>query len=77
MQVKELSDDQAQGFSQGRTMRNNVTVDKLKFAGQKVKQLKSGLKVRTTFKHAEKGWKAHHDLSWPKGAPWFDSSVTI
>lgn len=77
MQVKELSDAQSEAFSQGSTMRNNMTVDKLKFTGQKVKQLKSELKVCTSFKHADEGWRAHHDLSWKKGASWFDSSVTI
>ncbi len=77
MQVKALGDDQSSAFAQGRTMRNSPTVDKLKFVGQRVRQLKSGLKVRTTFKHAVNGWKAHHDLGWRKGASWIDSKVTI
>jgi alpha-galactosidase len=33
--------------------------------------------VRTTFTHATAGWEAHHDLSWRRGAPWLDSSVTV
>lgn len=77
MQVKVLSDDQAACFSQGRTMRNSPTVDQLKYLRQKVKQLKSVLKVRTTFRHQEGGWLAHHDLTWRQGASWLDSSVTI
>jgi alpha-galactosidase len=77
MQVKVLSDAQPAGFSQGRTLRNSPTVDKLKFTGQKVKQLKSGLRVRTTFKHTDGGWLAHHDLGWRQGASWLDSSITI
>lgn len=77
MQVKVLSDDQPAAFSQGRTLRNSPTVEKLRFVKQKVKQLTGGLQVRTTFKHADKGWRAHHDLGWTKGASWIDSSVTI
>jgi len=64
MQVKALSDDQPAGFAQGRTLRNSPTVDKLKFTNQTVKQRKGGLSVRTTFKHADHGWLAHHDLIW-------------
>ncbi|MCF7689156.1 MAG: alpha-galactosidase [Cephaloticoccus sp.] len=77
MQVKVLGDEQAPGFSPGRTLRNSPTVDKLKFTWQKVRQQKGGLRVRTTFKHADGGWLAHHDLGWRKGASWLDSSVTI
>lgn len=77
MQVKVLSDDQPAGFSQGRTLRNSPTVDKLKFTRQTVKKLKGGLRVRTTFKHADDGWLAHHDLAWREGASWLDSSVTV
>jgi len=58
-------------------LRNSPTVDKLKFTNQTVKQRKGGLSVRTTFKHADHGWLAHHDLSWQTGASWLDSSVTI
>jgi alpha-galactosidase len=77
MQVKALSDDQPAGFAQGRTLRNSPTVDRLKFTRQTVKQTKGGLSVRTTFKHADMGWLAHHDLGWRTGATWLDSSVTI
>ena len=77
MQVKVVSDDQPMAFSQGRTMRNSPTVDKLRFVGQIVSHLKSGLKIRTTFRHSDKGWRAFHDLDWRKGASWLSSRVTI
>lgn len=77
MQVKENSDAQASCFAQGRTMRNNGTVDELKFYRQQVKRTKTVVQVRTTFRHAGRGWLAHHDLNWRRGASWFDSSVTV
>lgn len=77
MQVKSLSDDYPAGFSQGRSLRNSVTVDRLKFAAQTVTRSGGVTRVRTTFKHDPAGWLAHHDLAWRRGATWLESSVTI
>ncbi len=77
LQVKSLTDDYPAGFSQGRTLRNSVTVDRLKLSAQTVTRAAGATRVRTTFKHAEAGWLAHHDLVWPRGASWLESSVTV
>lgn len=77
LQVKSLTDDYPAGFSQGRTMRNSVTVDRLKLAAQTVTRAKGVTTIRTTFKHSEAGWHAHHDLTWHRGAAWLASSVTV
>lgn len=77
IQVKASTDDSPLAFSQGRTMRNSVTVDRLKFTGQAV-SLENGTRtIRTSFAHSEDGWKAHHDLRWLKGSAYFESAVTI
>jgi len=77
MQAKARGDGEPAGFSQGRTLRNSPTVDKLRFASQRVRRARGGVQVRTTFQHADLGWRAHHDLSWEKNASWLESRVTV
>lgn len=77
LQVKALSDDYPAGFSQSRTLRNSVTVDRLKLTTQTVTRAGGATRVRTTFTHADAGWRAHHDLVSPRGATWLESSVTV
>lgn len=77
LQVKALDDDGPAAFSQGRTLRNSVTVDRLKFTGQTVSRAGGVTRVRTSFAHDPAGWRAHHDLVWRRGASWLESSVTI
>lgn len=76
LQVKVLSDDAAPAFSQGRTMRNSPTVDKLAFKAQTLTRRGGRATVRTTFTHPD-GWQAHHDLAWQRGASWLESAVTV
>jgi alpha-galactosidase len=77
LQAKASDDDPPAAFSQGRTLRGSVTVDELRLSGQQVLRERGGLRVRTSFTHARRGWKAHHDLCWRRGAPWFSSTVTV
>lgn len=77
MQVKAREDDCPAGFSQGRTMRNSGTVDRLKFTAQQVTRAGGRTTVRSTFTHDLSGWRAHHDLMWRRGATWLESSVTV
>ena len=77
LQLKVRDDDAVPGFSQGRTMRNSPTVDRMKFTAQRVTRTRAFTTVRTSFKHQEGGWLAHHDLRWRKGASWLESSVTV
>ena len=77
IQLKVLSDDATAGFSQGRTMRNSPTVDRMNLTGQKVTRVRGTTTVRTSFKHSTGGWDAHHDLRWHRGAAWLESSVTV
>ncbi|MFI5357735.1 MAG: glycoside hydrolase family 36 protein [Opitutales bacterium] len=76
LQLKVLSDDAVPGFSQGRTMRNSPTVERMKFTAQKITPARGLTTVRTSFRHPD-GWRAHHDLRWRKGASWLESSVTV
>lgn len=77
LQLKELGDDYPAGFSQGRTLRNSVTVDRLKFTAQTVTRAGGVTTIRTTFTHDPRGWRAHHDLVWRRGATWLESRVTV
>lgn len=77
VQVKELTDDYPAGFSQGHTLRNSVTVDRLKFTAQTVTRAGGITTVRSTFTHDQSGWRAHHVLVWRRSASWLESSVTI
>ncbi len=76
IQVKALGDDQASAFSQGRTMRNSVTVDRLKFTAQTLTRDRGITRVRTSFTHQD-AWQAHHDLVWRRSASWLTNSVTV
>lgn len=77
LQVKALEDDYPAGFSQGHTLRNSVTVDRLKFTAQQVTRTGGVTCIRTTFTHATAGWRAQHDLVWRRGASWLESSTTV
>ncbi len=77
LQLKVQSDDAVPGFSQGRTMRNSPTVDRMKFTAQRVTRARGVTTVRTSFTHQEGAWEAHHDLVWRRGASWFESTVTV
>jgi alpha-galactosidase len=77
LQVKARGDDEPAGFSQGRTLRNSPTVDKLRFEAQRVRRTRGGLQVRTTFRHTAHGWRAHHELEWSKDAAWLESRVSV
>lgn len=77
VQVKALADDYPAGFSQGHTLRNSVTVDRLKFAAQQVTRADGGVSVRTSFRHETAGWQAHHDLVWRRGATWLECRTTV
>ena len=77
VQVKALGDDYPAAFSQGHTLRNSVTVDRLKFTAQTVTRAGGAIAVRTTFTHETAGWRAHHLLGWRRGASWLESSITI
>jgi alpha-galactosidase len=77
IQLKALGDDPPANFAQGRTLRNSVTVDRLKFTAQEVSRTGGLVRVRSTFTHQDRGWQAHHDLRWPRGASWLESSVTV
>ena len=77
MQLKSLSDDATPGFSQGRTMRNSPTVDRMTLTGQKVVRARGITTVRTSFQHSTGGWQAHHDLRWRRDTSWLESSVTV
>ena len=76
LQLKVLSDDAVPAFSQGRSMRNSPTVDKMVFTAQQVTRTRGLTTVRTSFAHPD-GWSAHHDLVWRRGASWLESSVTV
>jgi alpha-galactosidase len=76
LQLKVLGDDAVAGFSQGRTMRNGPTVDRMKFTGQTVTRVAGLTTVRTSYEHPD-GWRAHHDLGWRRGATWLESEVTV
>jgi alpha-galactosidase len=77
LQVKARDDDQAGAFAQGRTMRNSGTVECMEFTGQEVVRKDGRTRVRTTFTHRLAGWRAHHELSWRRGASWLESRTTI
>lgn len=77
VQVKAQADDYPAGFSQGHTLRNSVTVDRLKFIDQQVTRTRDGLQVRTRFRHETDGWLAWHDLTWRRGASWLESRTTV
>lgn len=77
VQVKARGEGEPAGFAQGRTLRNSPTVDRLKLESQRVHRGRGGLRVRTTFRHEGHGWRAHHDLIWPKDAGYLESSVTV
>lgn len=75
-QVKVVGDDYAPAFSQGRTLRNSVTVDRLQFVHQNVRRSRQRVAIRTTLRHSA-DWLAHHDLSWTRGASWLESTTTV
>lgn len=77
VQVKALADEPPAGFSQGRTLRNSVTVDRLKFEKQEIARGGGTTTVRTTFVHERDGWRAHHELTWRRGASWLESTTTV
>ncbi len=77
LQVKALGDDYPAGFSQGHTLRNSVTVDRLKFTAQQVTRSGGVTRIRTSFTHEAAGWRAQHDLVWRRGTRWLESSTTI
>jgi len=77
LQLKVRDDDAVAGFSQGHTLRNSPTVDRMKFTAQKVTRTRALTTVRTSFTHQDGGWAAHHDLCWRRGASWLESSVTV
>lgn len=70
VQIKELADDQAPAFSQGSTLRNGPTVDKLRLAGFTVDgDERRGVRIRATLTHSG-GWSARHELDWSPGCAW-------
>lgn len=77
VQVKALADEPPAGFAQGRTLRNSVTVDRLAFERQQVTRRGGVVTVRTSFRHDRDGWRAHHDLTWRRGASWLESATTV
>jgi alpha-galactosidase len=77
LQLKALDDDPPAGFAQGRTLRNSATVERMRFTRQEVSRRGRATRVRTTFTHEGRGWKAHHDLGWVRGAAWLSSSVSV
>ena len=76
LQLKVRGDDATPAFSQGRTMRNSPTAERMKFTGQTVTRARGVTTVRTAFTHPD-GWQAHHDLCWRRGASWLESAVTV
>jgi len=77
LQLKARDDDAVAGFAAGRTLRNSPTVDRMKFTAQKITRTHAATTVRTSFRHQDGGWRAHHDLVWRRGASWLESSVTV
>jgi alpha-galactosidase len=77
VQVHESSDPYASGFAQGRTMRGGATVERLLLEKQTVLREKATITIRTTFKHRDHGWLAHHDLVYRTKKPWLESTVTV
>lgn len=77
LQVKARGDGEPAGFSQGRTLRNSPTVDQLRFERQRVRRTRGGLQIRSTFRHIEHGWRAHHELGWSRDATWLESRVSV
>lgn len=76
VQVKTAGDDEAPGFSSGRTIRNSSTVSDLAFLDQKSKTKGQQIQIRTSFRHRN-GWLVHHDLTWTRGEPWLGSTTTV
>ena len=77
VQVKTVGDAYAPAFSQGRTLRDSETVDRLTLVSiEKHVEPDGGIRVRATLRHPA-GWLAHHDLTWPRGASWLASTVTL
>lgn len=89
-QVKELDDDQAPAFSQGSTMRNSGTVDRLRLVDFTVEETppaprrapddddrdEGGVIIRATFAHA-RGWRLRHELAWRRGRAWATSRTVV
>lgn len=77
VQVKELGDDQAPAFSQGSTLRNSPTIDRLRLTDFEVEgDEASGVRVLATFTHAT-GWLVRHELAWSPGRAWVVSKTVV
>lgn len=77
VQIKELADDQAPAFSQGSTLRNSPTVDKLRLAAFAVEgDGRRGVRIRATLTHAA-GWSARHELDWSPDRPWVEIRTAV
>ncbi len=92
VQIKELADEQAPAFSQGSTLRNSGTVDRLRLtdfivlgeapetearaAGDDAHNASRGVCIRATLTHT-RGWRVRHELSWRAGAAWATSRVIV
>lgn len=65
------------GFSQGRTMRNAVSVRRLVYAGQELQRTGEAETVTCRFRDKERGLTVLHSLSWQKGALALESRTVV
>lgn len=82
VQVKELADEQAPAFSQGSTLRNSPTTDRLRLTEFAVEGEEAGgaagrgVRIHATLTHA-KGWRVRHELAWSPGRAWAVSRAVV